>query len=524
MKKKITFNLKVTTFALMMVLTNLSYAQTVYDVIAGSPNHTSLTAVINAAGLDVVLQDGTATYTVFAPDNNAIDDVAAALGVTVPDLLMLPQADLAYILTYHVLDVEVPSSGVTNGLIATPLNTDNTLKFTVDGTDVFVNHAQVNAPDLAATNGVVHSIDAVVLVDETVADIAIDSPNHTVLVQAVVEARLLPDLTNPFAQLTVFAPTDVAFTSALGALGISAGDLLASPELANILLYHVLGAEVVSGDLSNGQLAQPLNMANTLKITIDGMDVFVNQAQVTGANIFADNGVVHVLDAVVLPNETVADIAIDSPDHTTLVAAVVEARLLPALTDPFDEFTVFAPDNDAFDALATDLSTDLAGILALPNLSDILLYHVASGELLSGDLTNGSLTMLNSGSVVIDLSSGVMVNSSTVTAPNLTSDNGVVHVIDQVLIENTSDIESIAADLIEIFPNPSSDFITINGAEGNFNSLAIIDGQGRKVLETSLDSDSTTIDVQHLNDGFYTITFEGSNEIVSRRFLISSNK
>jgi len=227
---------------------------------------------------------------------------------------------------------------------------------------------------------------------------------------------------------------------------------------------------------------------------------------------------------VVLPNETVADIAIDSPDHTTLVAAVVEARLLPALTDPFAEFTVFAPDNDAFDALATDLSTDLAGILALPNLSDILLYHVASGELLSGDLTNGSLTMLNSGSVVIDLSSGVMVNSSTVTAPNLTSDNGVVHVIDQVLIENTSDIESIAADLIEIFPNPSSDFVTVNGTEGNFNSIAIIDGQGRKVLETSLDSDSTTIDVQHLNDGFYTITFEGSNEIVSRRFLISSNK
>jgi transforming growth factor-beta-induced protein len=91
-----------------------------------------------------------------------------------------------------------------------------------------------------------------------------------------------------------------------------------------------------------------LNTANTLKVTIDGANVFVNQAQVSAADLLADNGAVHVLDAVVLPNTTVADIAIGSPAHTTLVAAVIEARLLPALTNPFSQLTVFAPTNDAY--------------------------------------------------------------------------------------------------------------------------------------------------------------------------------
>ena len=87
---------------------------------------------------------------------------------------------------------------------------------------------------------------------------------------------------------------------------------------------------------------------------------------------------VHAVDGVLLPFETVVDVAIDN-GFTTLTTAVATAELLPALTDPYNEFTVFAPTNDAFDALAVALDTDLAGILALPNLADVLLYHVVSG-------------------------------------------------------------------------------------------------------------------------------------------------
>ncbi len=297
MKRKFTFNLKTAVVGLMLLLSSSSFAQTVYDVISGSANHTSLTAAINAAGLGGALQDVNATYTVFAPDNAAFDDFAAELGVTVGDLLLLPQADLQDVLLYHVLNVEVGSGAVTNGAIVTPLNPANTLKLTVDGTAVFVNQAQVNAADLQGTNGVVHSIDAVVVVNETVADIAIDSPDHTTLVAAVIEARLLPALTNPFASLTVFAPTDDAFTTFLTGAGISAADLLASPDLVNILLYHVLGSEEAAADLVAGPVTTLSGGAVTVDLT---MGVMINDATVTGADNFAGNGVVHVIDAVLI--------------------------------------------------------------------------------------------------------------------------------------------------------------------------------------------------------------------------------
>src|SRR5690606_30106677 len=123
-----------------------------------------------------------------------------------------------------------------------------------------------------------------------------------------------------------------------------------------------------------------VSTTNTLKFTVKASgDVFVNQAQVTGTDIGADNGVVHILDAVVLPSETVVDIAIDN-GFTSLTAAVVEAELLPTLVDPFATFTVFAPTDAAFDDLATALGTNLAGVLALPNLADVLTYHVLGSE------------------------------------------------------------------------------------------------------------------------------------------------
>jgi uncharacterized surface protein with fasciclin (FAS1) repeats len=190
---------------------------------------------------------------------------------------------------------------------------------------------------------------------QTVYDVIANSPVHTTLKAAIDAAELDGALSDPTATYTVFAPTDDAFTAALTALGITAGDLLASPDLANILLYHVLGAEVVSGDLTNGDIETPLNASNTLKVTIDGANVYVNQAQVTTADIAADNGVVHVINGVVLPRETVADVVIDSPAHTTLEVAVVEARLLPALTNPFTQLTVFAPTDDAFTTALTAL-------------------------------------------------------------------------------------------------------------------------------------------------------------------------
>jgi len=515
-RKLISLNLKSASASVSMLLLTfgLSAQTNVFDdVIAPSPNHTYLEAALIQEGLDVALQNPAGTLTVFAPDDAAFTALATALGTDINGLLANP--DLTDILLYHVLGAEVVSGSLSNGQIATPLNTDNTLKVTLDGTSVFINHAQVNAANLPADNGVVHSIGAVLLPVQTVADVALGSSAHTTLVAAVVEARLLPALTNPLSQLTVFAPTNDAFTAALTALGLTAGELLASPNLSDILLYHVLGAEVVSGSLTNGQIATPLNAANSLKVTIDGTDVFINQAQVTAANLQADNGVVHVLNAVVLPSETVADIALGSSAHTSLVAAVVEARLLPALTNPFASLTVFAPTNTAFDNLATALGTDLAGVLAHPQLTDILLYHVIGTEVIAANLTNGPVATLNGQSVTINLMSGVMVNNANVVLPDLLADNGVVHVLDAVLVPSLANITELSAANLEVSPNPSSDIIKISNISAD--DFSIINNNGSVVKAGKVVNNE--VSVSDLENGNYFIQLTNNTGVYQAKFI-----
>jgi transforming growth factor-beta-induced protein len=492
-----------TLFGASMLFSTAGYAQTnVFDdVIAPSPNHTYLEAALIQEGLVGALQNPNATLTVFAPDDQAFTNLATALGTNVAGLLALPNLD--DILLYHVLGTTVPSSAVTNGAIVQPLSPTNTLKITATGAgNVYINQAQVTAVDLTTANGVVHVTNGVLLPVETVADIAIDN-GFTTLVTAVVTAELLPALTNPLSNLTVFAPTNQAFQDIADELGVPVAALLGLPELSDILLYHVLGTEVPSSAVTNGALVQPLNNANTLKMTVTGAgDVFVNQAQVTAVDITADNGVVHVLDAVVLPIETVADVAIDN-GFSTLVTAVVTAELLPALSDPFSEFTVFAPTNQAFTNLATALNTDLNGILALPNLADILLYHVVGGTVLSNQLTAGPVATLEGSDVIVSLSGGVKINDANVTLADVYADNGVVHVLDKVILESYLGINENNAFSFGLFPNPSNGLVTINGVD---NAEVIVrDLTGKTFLNQNVNN-NTSLDLNGLSNGTYLVT------------------
>jgi len=500
---------------LFMSFNGLSQTNVYDNVIAPSPNHTYLEAALIQANLVTTLQNPNANLTVFAPDDAAFTALATALGTDITGLLASPL--LTNILTYHVLGAEVVSGSLTNGQIAAPLNTANTLKVTIDGTNVFINQAQVTAADIQADNGVVHVLNAVVLPVQTVADLAIGSPAHTILVAAVVEARLLPALTNPFASLTVFAPTNDAFAAALTSLGITAGELLASPLLTSILTYHVLGAEVVSSSLTNGQIAAPLNTANTLKVTIDGTNVFINQAQVTAADIQADNGVVHVLNAVVLPVQTVADLAIGSPAHTTLVAAVVEARLLPALTNPFASLTVFAPTNDAFNSALAALGITATELLASPDLESILLYHVLGSQVLSTALTSGPVATLNGANVTVTVSpTGVTINDANVIAADLTSGNGVVHVIDGVLLPPAANVNENNSVSVEVYPNPCQETVRIITEVPSL--ITIKDLNGKVIFSTEIET-SAELDMNNYNQGTYFFNISNSIENQTRKVV-----
>jgi transforming growth factor-beta-induced protein len=275
-----------------------------------------------------------------------------------------------------------------------------------------------------------------------------------------------------------------------------------------------LGTGVQSTAINNGDIVTPLNSANTLKLTKKSTgEVFVNQAQVTLADLNADNGVVHVLDAVVLPVETVVDVAIDN-SFTSLTAAVIKAELLPALTNPFGTFTVFAPTNAAFNNLATALGTDLNGILNLPNLGDVLLYHVVGSVALSTDLTNGAVPTLLGQNVTIDLTNGVKVNDANVTTADVLADNGVVHVIDAVLLP-AANLNENMEESIALYPNPASEILTINGS--TYNSYTILDLSGKMIKSSTIENQ--TIDLSGLNPGMYNIQLVNGNNVNFARFM-----
>lgn len=489
--------------------------ETVVDVAIDNGFNSLATAVITAE-LMPILTDPLGTFTVFAPTDDAFTNLATALGTDINGLLALP--NLADILTYHVLGSLVASTDVTNGAIVNPVSSTNSLKLTVTGNGgVFVNQAAVTAVDITSDNGIVHVLDGVVLPNETVVDVAIDN-GFNALASAVIASELMPLLTNPLATYTVFAPTDQAFQNLADLVGVPLSALfdpavIPTASLQAVLGTHVLGAIVPSADVTNGAIVDNIVGINTLKLTVKGSgDVFVNQAQVTAVDVNSDNGVVHVINSVLLPDETVVDVAIDN-GFSSLATAVITAELMPALTDPYNLFTVFAPTNDAFDNLAAALGTDINGLLALPNLADILLYHVVGGAVLSTDLTNGNVPTLNGADITVDLSSGVMINDAMVTTADVEADNGVVHIIDKVLLPGAGISEESIE--ISIYPNPATEKLFIESSADVDFYITDLSGSVVKRGTTGM----SEISISNLKSGAYLIHTSGSQNGQVYRFI-----
>ena len=409
---------------------------TVVDVVVDSDDHTLLEAAVIEADLAGALS-GDGPFTVFAPTDDAITALVAELGITAEDLLALE--GLGDILLYHVVNATAMSTDLSDGqMITTMLGEDVTISI-MDGT-VMVNDATVTVADIAADNGVVHVIDAVLLPPPaettTVVDVIVNSEDHTLLEAAVGAAGLVEALSGegPF---TVFAPTDDAVTALVTALEITAEDLLALEGLGDILLYHVVNATAMSTDLSDGQMITTM-LGEDVTISIMDGTVMVNDATVTVADIAADNGVVHVIDAVLLPptpevTPTVAQIIADSEVHGVLAAVLDSTGLDEALAGP-GPFTVFAPTDAAFDALPPEVILGL--LMDNAALTNVLTYHVAGDSLTSGDLSDGQqITTLFGEDVTVSIMDGtVMINDATVIVADLIGSNGVVHVIDAILL------------------------------------------------------------------------------------------
>ena len=182
--------------------------------------------------------------------------------------------------------------------------------------------------------------------------------------------------------------------------------------------------------------------------------------------------------------------------------------MLPALTNPLQLYTVFAPTNQAFDDLATALGTDLNGVLDHPELANILLYHVVSGAVLSTDLQSGSVPSLLGQNLTVDLTDGVNINDATVTLADLTVDNGVVHVVDMVILPSLASINENTLHYT-VYPNPSSDYLKINFSKELNGQMYINNALGQKIYVSDVEGQSTTIDISGFSKGMYYVGISG---------------
>ena len=291
--------------------------QDIVDTAVSAGSFGTLVAAVQAAGLVDTLK-GEGPFTVFAPTEEAF---AALPADTLESLLADPQGQLTQILLYHVVPGKVMAADVTDGLEAATAQ-GAPVKFTVADGKVMINDANIVATDIEASNGVIHVIDKVILppADEaaaateeaateeaaaaeaaagTIPEVAAAAGSFTTLLAAVEAAGLADELSGegPF---TVFAPTDEAFAK-IPADTINA--LLADPQgqLTQILLYHVVPGKVMAADVTDGLTAETLQGAPlTFTVGADG-SVKIGDVNVVATDVEASNGVIHVIDAVLMP-------------------------------------------------------------------------------------------------------------------------------------------------------------------------------------------------------------------------------
>ncbi|MFN2277374.1 MAG: fasciclin domain-containing protein, partial [Candidatus Promineifilaceae bacterium] len=396
------------------------------------------------------------------------DAFAALPEGTVESLLEDPEGALKDILLYHVVGSAVPAETVVTLDSADTLQGEAVSIAVVDGEVVLNDSAKVIIPDIEASNGIIHVIDAVILPpsmteaaaeDEmdakSIAEIAAEDGRFTTLVAAVEAAGLAETLSGE-GEFTVFAPTDDAFAALPEG---TVESLLEDPEgaLKDILLYHVLSQVVPAADVVNYEGVQTIEGENIAIAVVDGDVVLNDSAKVVLTDIAASNGIIHVIDAVLLPPsiteaaaeeamaedemmdvKSIAEIASEDGRFTTLVAALDAAGLVDTLAGE-GEFTVFAPVDDAFAALPEGT---VEALLEDPQgaLTDVLLYHVVEGVVPAETVvTLDSAPTLQGSDIHITVNDdGVFLNDTVkVLVTDVTASNGIIHVIDGVLLPPT---------------------------------------------------------------------------------------
>jgi transforming growth factor-beta-induced protein len=415
--------------------------QTLLTAVVSEPDLSTLASLVKLCKAEALFTKET-QHTLFAPSNAAFK---AALGATLPKSC---SSDVADILSYHLINGTVKSTAAKDSETALASGKGDVFVKKTSAGVVINNSAKVTAADKVASNGVLHIIDKVLIPDSlgTVVDIAIKRDSFSSLVKLVTLCNLGGALSADSATLTVFAPTNSAFSEFLGTTPFPT---TCPDTLKNTLLYHVLGSKVKSTDLAATQAPESLLAANKVYVTKkDGMVTVNGGSKVVAADVVAANGVVHVVDKVLLPDAqgTIVAALQKRYDATTLVASVAKANLVETLngTGPF---TVFAPTDAAFEAIDSAVAA-----LSVAQLTKVLTHHVVSGSKSAADIiAGGNLSSLateegsNVEVAVVGTPTVVKIKGSgqggqadsevaQVTETDIIASNGVIHRISGVLI------------------------------------------------------------------------------------------
>jgi len=418
----------------------------IISVLQSDGNFETLVTAIDTAGLTELLSS-TNTFTLFAPSDSAFD----ALGADTVDTLLADPDTLSNILLFHVIPDQAVDAAAATDLAGTSVATaiESTVAISSNGESLFVNDATVTRADIEASNGIIHEIDAVLTppADSGDGDDSNSAGDVFAIVQAdgsfdtlttALEATGLDNiLANTDETFTLFAPNDAAF-EALGTETVNA--LLAdTDQLTNILLFHVISGQAVDAATAISLTGTTVPSANgdPLAISVNGAELMINDATVVRADINTSNGLVHEIDTVLLPPTEVDLIATLAtlPDYSTLLSLLQSADLVTTLEDDKDTFTIFAPNNAAFEALDAALLAGLANDEI--SLSTVLLGHVADGSLDSAALTElagQNVSTFGGAERAVAVADGTLtIGGATVILPDVTASNGIIHGIDTVL-------------------------------------------------------------------------------------------
>lgn len=378
--------------------------------------------------------DPNVPFTVFAPSDFAVTMAEVSLSGD--------KKELAKVVKNHVIRGQALTSfDLTEAAPTTYQSWEGfPLEITTQGKKKLVNGVNIVRQSFVSDTAVVHVITKILPLPK--AQPVVETIAATPSLSALTSLVTLPELEKDLAPLsgpgpfTVFAPSNDAVANLKVALN--------DPEqVGEVLKYHVVpGAAVFSGDLKASQTVTAFNGGKLVVKRAEDGSVTVNGANVVQADLKADNGVIHIIDQVLLPLSNLVETAQATPELSTLVAVVSSPGLediavglssqgffnqRPSVWGPF---TVFAPINSAFESVAVDPSD-------LSQVDNVLRYHIVPGDILSTDMEEGTsmIWALNGDLLTLKKENGeVYINDAKVLTADIKAENGVVHLIDTVLI------------------------------------------------------------------------------------------